>query len=127
MLLDTGPEAIGGSTRMKAGTAQKVMLNLFSSLVMIKLGHVHDGYMVDVVASNAKLVRRSREMLTALTGADEATARDALERSGGHVKTAVLVVRGLSPDEARSALQRAEGNLRRALADLEPGDSRPAG
>lgn len=119
ILLDTGAEAIGGSTRMKAGTAQKVMLNLFSSLVMIKLGHVHDGYMVDVIASNAKLVRRSQEMLMALTGADEATARDALGRCDGHVKTAVLVVRGLSPEQARERLDAADGRLRDALAALD--------
>lgn len=119
VLLDTGAEAIGGSTRMKAGTSQKVMLNLFSSLVMIKLGHVHDGYMVDVIASNAKLVRRSQEMLVALTGADEATARDALERCDGHVKTAVLVVRGLDPEEARARLAAAEGSLRTALGMLD--------
>ncbi len=119
VLLDTGAEAIGGSTRMKAGTSQKVMLNLFSSLVMIKLGHVFDGYMVDVIASNAKLVRRSREMLIALTGADEAAARDALARCDGHVKTAVLVVRGLSPEDARARLVSAGGDLRQALATLD--------
>lgn len=120
VLLDTGAEAIGGSTRMKAGTSQKVMVNLFSSLTMIKLGHVYDGYMVDVIAGNEKLVRRSRDMLIALTGADEATARDALTRSGGHVKTAVLVARGLSPDEAAAQLDAADGNLRLALAALDP-------
>lgn len=119
VLLDTGAEAIGGSTRMKAGTAQKVMLNLFSSLAMIRLGHVHDGYMVDVIASNAKLARRSREMLMALTGADEAAAGDALARCDGHVKTAVLVVKGLSLEEAAAALNRAEGHLRTVLAELD--------
>lgn len=119
VLLDTGAEAIGGSTRMKAGTSQKVMVNLFSSLTMIKLGHVYDGYMVDVIAGNEKLVRRSRDMLIALTGADEAAARDALTRSGGHVKTAVLVVRGLSPDAAKAQLDAADGNLRLALAALD--------
>lgn len=119
VLLDTGAEAIGGSTRMKAGTSQKVMVNLFSSLTMIKLGHVYDGYMVDVIAGNEKLVRRSREMLIALTGTDETTARDALTRSDGHVKTAVLVVRGLDPKEARSQLAAADGNLRSALAALD--------
>ena len=119
VLLETGPEVIGGSTRMKAGTAQKVVLNLFSSLVMIKLGHVYDGYMVDVLASNDKLVRRSRQMLMSLTGVDESAARDALERSGGHVKTAVLVVRGLSPDDARTRLVAADGNLRTVLGELD--------
>lgn len=119
VLLETGAEVIGGSTRMKAGTAQKVVLNLFSSLVMIKLGHVYDGYMVDVLATNEKLVRRSRFMLMALTGADERTARDALERSGGHVKTAILVVRGCGPSEARDRLATAGGDLRAALANLD--------
>ncbi len=119
VLLETGAEVIGGSTRMKAGTAQKVVLNLFSSLVMIKLGHVYDGYMVDVLATNEKLVRRSRLMLMALTGADEPTARDALERSGGHVKTAILVVRGCGPSEARDRLATAGGDLRAALANLD--------
>ncbi len=119
VLLETGAEVIGGSTRMKAGTAQKVVLNLFSSLVMIKLGHVYDGYMVDVLATNDKLVRRSRQMLMALTGADEATARDALDKSGGHVKTAVLVVRGISPEDAARHLAASGGNLRNALAGLE--------
>ena len=119
VLLDTGAEIIGGSTRMKAGTAQKVVLNLFSSLVMIKLGHVYDGYMVDVLATNDKLVRRSREMLMALTGADDTTARDALERCGGHVKAAILVVRGCSADEARDRLEAVDGDLRAALAVLD--------
>ncbi len=118
VLLDTGAEVIAGSTRMKAGTAQKAMLNLFSSLVMVKLGRVHDGYMVDVVATNAKLVRRGEAMLMEMTGADEAAARAALARSNGHVKTAVLVLRGLTPDTAAAALQRADGSLRGALADL---------
>ncbi len=119
VLLETGAEVIGGSTRMKAGTAQKVVLNLFSSLVMIKLGHVYDGYMVDVLATNDKLVRRSRRMLMALTEADESTAQDALDRSDGHVKTAVLVVGGCSPDDARERLSAAGGDLRAALAALE--------
>ena len=118
VLLDTGAEVIAGSTRMKAGTAQKAMLNLFSSLVMVKLGRVHDGYMVDVVATNAKLVRRGEAMLMEMTGADEAAARAALARSNGHVKTAVLVLRGLTPDAAAAALERADGSLRGALADL---------
>jgi N-acetylmuramic acid 6-phosphate etherase len=123
VLLDTGPEAIAGSTRMKAGTAQKVALNLFSTLLMIRLGRVHDGLMVDVQALNAKLVVRTVRMLQQLTGCDEATARDALTKAGGHVKTAVLVVRGLSADQARAALSRAEGSLRAALATIA--QSRP--
>jgi N-acetylmuramic acid 6-phosphate etherase len=115
ILLDTGPEAIAGSTRLKAGTAQKAALNLLSSLAMIRLGRVYEGLMVDVQATNDKLVRRSQGMLTRLTGASEEEAREALERAGGSVKLAVLLLRGLSPGEARAALERSGGGLRAAL------------
>lgn len=114
--LDTGPEAIAGSTRLKAGTSQKVALNLLSSLVMIRLGRVYEGLMVDVQATNDKLVRRSLGMVRHLTGCSADEARAAIERAGGSVKLAVLVVRGLSPDEARRAVEEAGGSLREALA-----------
>lgn len=115
ILLDTGTEAIGGSTRMKAGTAQKATLNLLSSLVMTKLGRVHDGYMVDLRATNAKLRRRSERMLIELTGTSEDAARDALARCSGRVKPAVLVLKGLTPEAAERALAEAGGSLRSAL------------
>lgn len=118
VLLDTGPETIAGSTRMKAGTAQKVALNLLSSLVMIRLGHVHDGLMVDVQAVNAKLERRSEAMLVHLTGCAPEAARDALHRAEGHVKLAVLLVEGAGVEEARAALARSGGRLRDALGAL---------
>src|SRR5258708_27000988 len=76
ILLDTGPEPIAGSTRMKAGTAQKIALNLLSTLLMISLGRVYDGLMVDVQAVNEKLVRRREEMLIRLTGCDREGAHD---------------------------------------------------
>ncbi|HVL73958.1 MAG TPA: N-acetylmuramic acid 6-phosphate etherase [Beijerinckiaceae bacterium] len=117
--LDTGPEAIAGSTRMKAGTAQKIALNLFSSLVMIRLGRVYDGLMVDVQATNRKLVRRSEEMLVRLTGCRPEAARDALARADGSVKVAVLLLSGCDPSEAAAALERAGGQLRGALAEVE--------
>lgn len=113
--LDTGPEPIAGSTRMKAGTAQRVALNLLSSLVMIRLGRVHQGLMVDVRATNAKLARRSETILRRLTGCGEAEAADALQRAAGNVKLAVLLLHGYSPDEATIALDRARGRLRTAL------------
>jgi N-acetylmuramic acid 6-phosphate etherase len=116
ILLDTGPEAVAGSTRMKAGTAQKTALNLLSTLIMVRLGRVHDGLMVDVRATNAKLVARSRRMLMQIAGCDEATAAAALRRCDGRAKPAVLVVRGLSPREADEALERSGGSLRAALA-----------
>lgn len=118
ILLDTGAEAIGGSTRMKAGTAQKATLNLLSSLVMTRLGRVHDGYMVDLRATNIKLKKRSERMLMEIAGAGEAAARDALARCSGRVKPAVLVIKGLSPEAADKALLDAGGSLRGALQKL---------
>ena len=116
--LDTGPEPIAGSTRMKAGTAQRVTLNLLSSLVMIRLGRVHGGLMVDVQAINAKLARRSESILSRLTGRSGEEVRDALSRANGSVKLAVLLLHGCSLDEASGALDRAEGHLRTALKDI---------
>ena len=116
--LDTGPEPIAGSTRMKAGTAQRVALNLLSSLVMIRLGRVYGGLMVDVRATNAKLARRSEDILRRITGRDEADVRDALRRAAGNVKLAVLLLHGRDPDEAGRALERAGGRLRAALRQV---------
>ncbi len=117
--LDTGPEAIAGSTRMKAGTAQKIALNLLSSLVMIRLGRVFDGLMVDVQATNAKLVRRSETMLVHLTGCSREEAQAALERARGSVKLAVLLLNGCDVAAAEEALARSGGRLREALARIK--------
>jgi N-acetylmuramic acid 6-phosphate etherase len=116
--LDTGPEAIAGSTRMKAGTAQKITLNLLSSLVMIRLGRVFDGLMVDVQATNAKLVRRAENMLMHLTDRGRTEVRDALKRAGGSVKLAVLLLQGCDVPQAEAALDRSGGQLRAALESL---------
>jgi N-acetylmuramic acid 6-phosphate etherase len=113
--LDTGPESIAGSTRMKAGTAQKVTLNVLSSLVMIRLGRVYGGLMVDVQASNKKLVRRSEDMLMHLTERSRDEVRDALARADGSVKLAALLLQGCTPAEAETALEQADGQLRAAL------------
>jgi N-acetylmuramic acid 6-phosphate etherase len=101
VLLDTGPEPIAGSTRMKAGTAQKIALNLLSSLVMIRLGRVYEGLMVDVQATNAKIARRCEAMLVHLTGRPREEARAALQAAGGNVKLAVLLLRGCGRAEAQ--------------------------
>lgn len=82
---------------------------------MTKLGRVHDGYMVDLRATNAKLRRRSERMLIELTGTSEDAARDALARCSGRVKPAVLVLKGLTPEAAERALAEAGGSLRSAL------------
>jgi N-acetylmuramic acid 6-phosphate etherase len=113
--LDTGPEPIAGSTRMKAGTAQRIALNVLSTLLMILLGRVYDGLMVDVQAVNKKLVRRSEEMLMKLTGRGRDDVRLALRRADGSVKLAVMLLNGCEVKEAKTLLERARGGLRAAL------------
>ncbi|MDE2476887.1 MAG: N-acetylmuramic acid 6-phosphate etherase, partial [Alphaproteobacteria bacterium] len=118
ILLDTGPEPIAGSTRMKAGTAQRIAMNLLSSVLMIRMGRVYEGLMVDVQASNKKLERRSEEMLRHLTGRSGEEARTALASAAGSVKLAVLLLNGCRPEEAKALLDRNDGHLRAALAEL---------
>lgn len=116
ILLDTGPEFLAGSTRMKAGTAQKVALNALSTGTMIKLGFVYRGLMVEMRPSNAKLRERSVRMVSQLTGADMDASRRTLEAAGGVIKLAtVMLLRGASRADAEAALARAGGNLRKAL------------
>lgn len=115
VLLDTGPEVVAGSTRLGAGTAQKVALNMLSVLVGIKLGHVHDGYMVNVIADNAKLADRAARIVAAIAGVDRDLAADALSRTGGAVKPAVLVAKGADPVAALAALDASGGLLSPAL------------
>ena len=118
ILAETGAEVVAGSTRMKAGTAQKIILNLFSTEVMIALGRVHRGLMVDMRARNAKLRRRAVRMLRTLTGREDKALEDALVESGGRVKTAVLVLEGLDRGHAEALLAEHGGKLRSALASL---------
>ncbi len=118
ILVETGGEVIAGSTRMKAGTAQKVVLNLLSSTVMVLLGHVHRGLMVDMQAKNAKLKLRAIRMLRTLTGCDETAATAALAATDGRIKPAVLVVHGLDAGAADAALAKHSGRLRRALGEI---------
>src|SRR5207244_10909122 len=92
--LDTGAEPIAGSTRMKAGTAQRAALTVLSSLVMIRLGRVFEGLMVDVQATNRKLVRRSEAILGQLTGLGRDRVHEALRQAQGSVKLAVLLLEG---------------------------------
>ncbi|QFU17759.1 N-acetylmuramic acid 6-phosphate etherase [Microvirga thermotolerans] len=118
ILADTGEEVIAGSTRMKAGTAQKVILNLLSTLVMVRLGRVYRGLMVHMRATNAKLRRRSEIMVSQITGCDDATAIEALKRANGDMKLASLIALGIDPAQAQAALERSDGNLREALAQF---------
>ncbi|OYX41074.1 MAG: N-acetylmuramic acid 6-phosphate etherase [Rhodobacterales bacterium 32-67-9] len=124
--LPTPPEIIAGSTRMGAGSAQKAALNLMSTLMAIRLGAVHDGMMVGLVADNDKLRDRARGMVAAIAGVAPEAAGAALAASAGAVKPAVLIARGLAPGAADDLLAASGGNLRAALAELQPtGQSRP--
>lgn len=118
ILVETGPEAPAGSTRMKAGTAQKIVLNLFSTMAMVRLGKVYRGLMVHMQPTNEKLRRRAVQMVVMITGCDEPTAIDAMQRAGGDVKLAVLLASGASIDVAIAALEMHAGNLRLALAEI---------
>jgi N-acetylmuramic acid 6-phosphate etherase len=116
ILLQTGPEPIAGSTRMNAGTAQRIALNLLSTLLMIRLGRVYKGLMVDVQASNAKLASRREAILASITGRSRDDVRAALERTNGSVKLAALLLEGCDLDRARAALDSVGGRLRAAIA-----------
>ena len=114
--LDTGPEVISGSTRLKAGSAQKMALNTFSSSLMVKLNKVYGNLMVDLKATNAKLVRRSIALTMRASGADEARATAALQACDHHVKTAlVMLKKNVGAAAARALLEAAQGSVRRAL------------
>ena len=117
--LDTGPEPVAGSTRMKAGTAQRVALNLLSTLVMIRLGRVHKGLMVDMQAINAKLVGRSENILRRLSGRNSDDVREALRAANGNVKTAMLILHGCTVEKAAALLDEAGGRLHMALRLVE--------
>src|SRR5947207_4593048 len=117
ILADTGSEVIAGSTRMKAGTAQKIILNLFSTAVMVKMGRVYRGLMVDMRARNAKLRRRAATIVSEIVRCPESDAARHLEQADGDVKTAILIGFGLGRIEAAQLLQRHGGNLRSAIKE----------
>lgn len=117
--LNTPPEVIAGSTRMGAATAQKVALNMLSTLMGIRLGHVHDGMMVNVVADNSKLRQRAEGIICNITGASSEQASGALKRASGNLKLAVLLAAGAStPTQAEQLLTRTGGHLRPALDQI---------
>jgi len=111
-----GPEVVAGSTRLKAGTAQKLVLNMFSTIAMVQLGKTYGNLMVDLGATNAKLRERAIRMVRTVTGASRERAEEALEASGMRVKLAILrLERGLEPAEASARLAATGGRLRDAL------------
>ena len=114
--LDTGSEVISGSTRLKAGTSQKIALNTFSSALMVRLNKVHGNLMVDLKATNAKLVRRAVALTMRATGCDEALARNTLLACDHHVKVAVVAIRcGVDIATAKERLAAAGDSVRSAL------------
>ena len=115
ILADTGAEIVAGSTRMKAGTAQKAVLNLLSTAIMLRCGRVYRGMMVNMRVSNAKLAIRARRMVADLVGVDDERAAAALRTADDDIKLAVLLAQGAAPQDARNRLAAAGGELRRAL------------
>jgi N-acetylmuramic acid 6-phosphate etherase len=114
--LDTGCEIISGSTRLKAGTSQKIALNTFSSALMVRMNKVYGNLMVDLKPTNAKLVQRAVRLTMIATGAEEAAARAVLEQCNFHVKVAIVALtRQTSIDQARALLEQARGSVRSAL------------
>jgi N-acetylmuramic acid 6-phosphate etherase len=117
--VQTGPEAITGSTRLKSATAQKLVLNAFSTAVMVRSGRTWSNLMIDLVPSNAKLRGRVLRLLAQATGEDEATCEAALARAGQEPKTALVVLlSGVAPERARAALAAAGGRVAPALRSV---------
>ena len=111
-----GPEMVSGSTRLKAGTAQKLVLNTISTVAMIRLGKTFGDLMVDVRASNEKLAARARRVVREAAGVSDEQAREALSAAGGSAKVAVVaLLADLDPDAARARLDRAGGDIQAAL------------
>lgn len=112
----SGPEVLTGSTRLKAGSATKAVLNAITTAAMVRLGKAYENLMVDLKPTSAKLVDRTRRIVAAATGASDATVERLLAQAGGEVKTAIVMGRlGVGPDRARARLARASGHVRGAL------------
>ncbi len=123
ILLDTGAEVVSGSTRMKAGTAQKIALNLLSTAIMLRLGRVYQGLMVDMRVSNHKLRTRAVAIVAEISGVEPDGAAAALDAAHNDIKVATLVAMGVSASEASALLAASGQNLRAAVAVLRSGDS----
>lgn len=111
-----GAEVIMGSTRMKSGTAQKLVLNMLTTAVMIRLGKVYENMMIDLQMTNKKLVERSKKIVMTITGVSYEEAEDYLKRADGHVKTALVMIKaGVDTKEAKQRLEKTEGFVRKAI------------
>lgn len=124
ILLDTGPEVVAGSTRMKAGTAQKIALNSLSTAVMLRLGRIYKGLMIDMRLNNRKLQGRALEIIREVADVDMAKAEDALQRADGDIKLAALIALGATQKDGAASLAAVGGNLRKAIAQLTKRDQR---
>lgn len=122
LLAVTGSEIVAGSTRMKAGTAQKAVLNLLSTAIMLRRGLVYEGRMVAMRISNAKLLQRARIMVQDIAGVDAQVAADALEAAENEIRLGVIVARGVPVEEAKALLTANGGNLRHVMPMLEKRD-----
>jgi N-acetylmuramic acid 6-phosphate etherase len=123
VLTDTGPEAIAGSTRLKAATAQKMVLNTLSTAAMVRLGHTYSNLMASVSGTNAKLRQRQLSILREASGAADDICRAELDQCGGDLRLALLcLLSGLQPGPAADALAEAGGSVRGALSAIGPGD-----
>lgn len=115
-----GPEVISGSTRMKSGTATKMVLNMLTTATMVRLGKTYCNLMVDLRASNSKLIQRSQRLVMRLTGLDQAAAEALLSRAAGEVKTAIVMHhRSVDAQAARNLLSAAQGHLRTVIGDVK--------
>jgi len=121
--LDTGPEVIAGSTRLKAGTATKITLNAMSTAAFVLLGKTYGGLMVDVRPTNAKLWARAIRIVRTLSGVDDGTARRLIEKAGGRAKVALVMHHaGVNATRAKELLVKHKGSLRAIVGDIAPGD-----
>ena len=111
-----GPEVIMGSTRMKSGTAQKLVLNMLTTTAMIRMGKIYENMMIDLQMTNKKLVERSKRIVMTITGVNYEEASNYLKQADGHVKTALVMIKsGVGADDARMRLEKADGFVRRAI------------
>jgi N-acetylmuramic acid 6-phosphate etherase len=118
---EVGPEVLTGSTRMKAGTAQKMVLNMLSTAVMARLGHVYENLMIDVVLTNEKVAKRALRILAEASGKSVSAAEHALRAAGHNMRVALVMLKmGLDARGAKKQLAKAGGNLRRALEEMSP-------
>ena len=117
---EVGPEVVMGSTRMKSGTAQKLVLNMISTAAMIRMGKVFENMMIDLQMTNLKLHERAKRVVMTITGVGYEEAADYLENAGGHVKTALVMIKAkVGKEEAQARLERADGFVRAAIENKE--------